>query len=65
ARFDEPFKPYALGLVDLPEGLRVLGRISTDDLATLETGMDVELIIGRIHSDDEGNDVMSWMFRPA
>ena len=65
AKFDEPYDPYTLGLVDLPEGLRVLGRISTDGVEALKAGMDVELIIDRIHSDDDGNDVVSWMFRPA
>ena len=65
AKFDEPYEPYTLGLVDLPEGLRVLGRMSTDDVDELKSGMDVELIIDRIHSDDDGNDVVSWMFRPA
>lgn len=65
AKFDEPYEPYTLGLVDLPEGLRVLGRMSTDDPNALEVGMNVELVIERIHSDDDGNDVVSWMFRPA
>ena len=65
AKFDEPYEPYTLGLVDLPEGLRILGRISTDGVAELKSGMDVELIIDRIYSDDDGNDVVSWMFRPA
>ncbi len=65
AKFDEPYEPYTLGLVDLPEGLRILGRMSTDDVDGLKSGMDVELIIDRIYSDDDGNDVVSWMFRPA
>ena len=38
ARYEEPYTPYALGMVDMPEGLRVLGRISTDDPEGVQVG---------------------------
>ncbi len=28
ARYDEPYEPYALGVVDLADGLRVVGRMA-------------------------------------
>ncbi|MCZ7631361.1 MAG: OB-fold domain-containing protein [Microthrixaceae bacterium] len=31
ARYDEPYVPYALGVVDLTDGLRVVGRMAVDD----------------------------------
>lgn len=65
AKYDEPFAPYALGLIDLPEGLRVLARISADDLESIRVGMDAELVLEKLHSDPEGNEVITWKFRPT
>ncbi|MFQ5478884.1 MAG: Zn-ribbon domain-containing OB-fold protein [Candidatus Binatia bacterium] len=63
-KFDEPYEPYAMGIVDLPEGLRVLGRIATDDPKSVEVGMDVELILDALCHDEDGNEIVSWKFRP-
>jgi len=65
AKYDEPYRPYAVGMVDLPEGLRVLGRIATDDFSQLRGGLPVELIVDRMYHDSEGNEVVTWQFRPA
>jgi uncharacterized OB-fold protein len=63
-RYDEPYKPYAMGVVDLAEGLRVLGRIAIDDPRAVEVGVDVELIVDTLCHDAEGNEVVTWKFRP-
>lgn len=65
AKYDEPYSPYAMGMVDLDEGLRVLARISTSELDTIKPGMAVELVIERLYGDAQGNEVMTWKFRPA
>ena len=64
ARYEEPYTPYALGMVDMPEGLRVLGRISTDDPENVEVGTEVELVLERLYLDENGNEVITWKFRP-
>ena len=64
ARYEEPYTPYALGIVDMPEGLRVLGRISTDDPEGVEVGAEVELVLERFCLDEGGNEVISWKFKP-
>ena len=64
ARYDEPYSPYAMGLIDLAEGLRVLAKISTGDPEGLEPGIDVELVLERFYTDGDGNDVITWMFKP-
>ena len=64
-KYDEPFAPFAIGVVDLPEGLRVLGRISIDDLKKVKIGMDVELAVERLCGDKDGNEVVTWKFRPV
>lgn len=65
AKYDDPFEPYALGLVDLDDGLRVLARIAADDPETLEVGCNVELVVDRLYTDPEGNEVTTWKFRPV
>ena len=64
ARYEEPYTPYALGMVDMPEGLRVLGRISTDDPEGVQVGSEVELVLERLYLDENGNEVITWKFRP-
>jgi len=56
--------PYALGYVDFPEGVRVLGQLTTTDPSRIKIGMMVQAELGRIAVDEQGNDVMSYKFRP-
>ena len=53
-----------MGVVDLTEGLRVLGRIAIDDPRAVEVGVDVELIVDTLCHDADGNEVVTWKFRP-
>ena len=64
ARYEEPYAPYAVGMVDMPEGLRVLARISTDDPKRVEPGAEVELVLERLCLEENGNEVITWKFRP-
>ena len=57
--------PYSLGYVDFPEGVRVLGRLTTTDLSQLKLDMTVQSELGRIAVDEQGNDVISYQFRPV
>ena len=63
-KYDKPYVPYAVGVVDLADGLRVLGRISTDDVQALDVGMEVELVLEPLCHDEEGNEVITWKFKP-
>ena len=60
----EPYEPYAVGVVDLDDGLRVMSRIDVDDPMKVEVGAEVELVTGALCADDDGNDIVTWMFRP-
>lgn len=62
---DEPYEPYALGVVDLADGLRVVGRMTVDDPELLVVGGDVELVLGAVCHDEDGNAQLSWMFQPT
>jgi len=64
ARYDEPYVPYALGVVDLDDGLRVVGRMLVDDVANLRAGQRVELVIAPLYHEEDGSEALSWMFQP-
>jgi len=64
ARYPKPYTPYAIGVVDLDEGLRVVGRMSVDDPESLRLGCEVELTIEPIDSDEEGRELVTWKFKP-
>ncbi|MCU1448113.1 MAG: DNA-binding protein [Acidimicrobiales bacterium] len=54
--------PYGFGVVELPEGLRVLTRLTRSDPAQLRFGQDVTMQVVPLHTDDDGNTVVSWAF---
>ena len=64
-KFDTPFEPYSMAIVDLDDGLRVLGRLLVDDSSTVEVGMKVELVLAPLAHDEEGRQLICWQFRPA
>jgi uncharacterized OB-fold protein len=57
--------PYGLGYVDYPEGVRVLGQITTAEPNDLKIGMKMKAEIGKIAVDEQGNEVYSYKFRPV
>lgn len=60
--YNEPFKPYAVGLVALPEGISVPGIITGMELDKIKIGMKAKLIIDKLYDDKDGNEVMTWKF---
>jgi hypothetical protein len=63
AKFDKPYQPYAMGVIDLDDGLRVLGRMTSDNPRSVQVGARVELVIDALCHDDEGNEIVSWKFK--
>jgi len=57
--------PYAIGFVELPEGVRVETLFTDCDFDSLKIGMEVELVLRSLHSDENGNEIETYMFRPA
>jgi len=58
------FVPFGGGLVQLDDVIRGEGRLTENDPAKLQFGMDVELTMVPFTTDDEGNDVVTFAFRP-
>jgi uncharacterized OB-fold protein len=50
-------------LVELPEGIRVLGQLTGCDPKDVQIGMEVELVVEKQFGDDEGNEYMIWKFK--
>ena len=58
--------PYTSGYVDTAEGPRVFAPLDPDAASqTLEVGMDVELIVGAVFKNKEGDSIIAYHFRPA
>lgn len=61
----ETFAPFGVGYVELEEGIRVEGRLTENDASKLEIGMPMELVVEPFVRDDDGNDLMTFAFRPV
>jgi uncharacterized OB-fold protein len=57
--------PYAIGYVDLPEGVRVFSILTGWNPGTLMVGMDVDLVLDTFRQDKEGNELITYKFRPV
>jgi uncharacterized OB-fold protein len=55
--------PFGFGVVELPENLRVITRLSYP-VDGFTFGMPMQLRIAVLHTDDDGNDVVTYEFTP-
>ena len=61
----EAFNPYYLGMVELPDQVRVETRLLVDDPSKIEIGMSMELAIIKFREEPDGTETMSYVFKPA
>lgn len=59
------FVPFAVGLVQLGDVVRVEGRLTQNDPAKLSFGMEVELTMIPFATDADGNEVITFAFQPV
>jgi len=60
----DDFVPYGVGYVELPDQVRVEARLTENDPAKLEIGMEMELVIEPLGADDDGNELITYAFAP-
>jgi uncharacterized OB-fold protein len=61
----EPFQPFALAAVELPEGLVVLGQVASGyGVSDLTVGAEVELVVETLYTDDSGERTI-WRWKPV
>ena len=61
----DPYEPFALAAVELPERLVVLGQVARGfGVGDLHVGAEVELVVETLYTDDEGDRTV-WRWRPV
>ena len=60
-KYDKPFRPYAIGVVDLASGLRLVGQI-VDPPEAVTVGAAVELVIKPLYLEG-GKAFTTWKFK--
>ena len=60
----DPFVPYAVGLVALPEGIQIPGILTGVNFDDLKINMEVEFVVEKAY-EKEGKDILTWKFRPV
>lgn len=60
-KYDLPFQPYVIGVVDMDDGLRVVAQL-VDSLDAMRVGARVELMIEPI-CHENGKALTSWKFK--
>ena len=59
------WSPYLIGLVELPEGLRVMGMLTGCTRDTVRIGMPLEMVLEALYADAAGQQVLTYKFRPV
>jgi len=59
------FVPFGVGLVQLEDAIRVEGRLTENDPAKLQFGMEVELTMIPFTTDGDGDEVVTFAFQPV
>jgi len=61
----ENFEAYGVGYVELPGEVKVEARLTENDPTQLRVGMEMELTVVPLAIDEEGNEVVTFAFRPT
>jgi uncharacterized OB-fold protein len=57
--------PYGMGVVELPEGIRVITRLTESDPGALSAGQPMVLQIVTLERRTDGDDVITYAFAPV
>jgi uncharacterized OB-fold protein len=59
------FAGYLMGFVELPDGVRVVTRLTGLEKHEVKIGMELELVILPFTVDPDGTEVLAYAFRPV
>ena len=62
-RGPEPFVPYGVGIIELPEGVRVTSVLEESNPDRLKVGMQMELVVKVRYENADGNEVLGYEFK--
>ena len=57
--------PLCIGFIRLPEGLKIIAPLTEMDIEKLELGMEMEMIVRTVSTDEQGNDLLGFAFTPV
>jgi uncharacterized OB-fold protein len=57
--------PFGFGVVELPEGIRVVARLTEAEPGRLRAGHPMALAVVPLHVDEEGREVVTYAFAPT
>ena len=57
--------PYVIAQVRLPEGVQVATVLADVEPEAVRVGMPLELVVEKVSTDSDGNEVMTFKFRPV
>jgi uncharacterized OB-fold protein len=60
----DAFVPFGVGYVELPGEVKVEARLTESDPERLAHGMEMELVVVPLRTDEQGNEVVTFAFRP-
>ena len=61
----EDFVPFGIGYVELGDEVKVETRLTEADPDALAAGMEMEMTLVPLRTDDDGNEVVTFAFRPV
>jgi uncharacterized OB-fold protein len=62
----DPYEPFALAAVELPEGIVVLGQVAAGyGVGDLEVGREMELVVERAWTEEDGSERLMWKWKPV
>lgn len=59
------FKPYGVGYVEMPSGVKIESRLSISDPAQLKIGMPMTLAVEPYGKTPEGDSLLTFVFSPT
>jgi uncharacterized OB-fold protein len=57
--------PYGVGIVEFPEGVRIVSYLTEGNPEKLKVGMDMLLVVEKLFEDGEGNEIIGFKFKPV
>ena len=61
----ETFKPYGVGYLELPGGVRVEGRLTESDPDKISIGMEMDVVSDPWRTEANGDEVISFFLKPV
>jgi len=59
------FAPFGVGYVELADEVKVESRLTVADHDALRAGMEMELVLVPFHTNHDGDEVVTFAFRPV